>query len=90
MTKYLGILGDRWEGLYNPAGRGFPDIAAQAYRYHVMDTGQDELIGGTSASSPVVAGIFSLLNNARLQAGKPPMGFLNPWLYETGFQGLTE
>lgn len=90
VTKYLGILGDRWEGLYNPAGRGFPDIAAQAYRYHVMDTGQDELIGGTSASSPVVAGIFSLLNNARLQAGKPPMGFLNPWLYETGFQGLTD
>ncbi|KAL8305147.1 hypothetical protein RB597_003943 [Gaeumannomyces tritici] len=90
VTKYLGILGGRWAGLYNPAGRGFPDIAAQAYNYHVLDSGNDLLIGGTSASSPVVAGIFSLLNSARLSAGLPPMGFVNPWLYETGFQGLTD
>lgn len=90
VTKYLGILGGRWAGLYNPAGRGFPDIAAQAYSYHVFDEGDDLLIGGTSASSPVVAGIFSLLNSARLRAGLPPMGFVNPWLYETGFKGLTD
>ncbi|KAL8392973.1 hypothetical protein RB595_002965 [Gaeumannomyces hyphopodioides] len=90
VSKYLGILGGRWAGLYNPAGRGFPDIAAQAYSYHVFDSGDDLLVGGTSASSPVVAGIFSLLNSARLRAGLPPMGFVNPWLYETGFQGLTD
>jgi tripeptidyl-peptidase-1 len=37
--------------------------------------------GGTSASTPVVAGIIGLLNDARLRAGKPAMGFLNPFLY---------
>ena len=38
-------------------------------------------IGGTSASSPTFAAMVSLLNEARLKAGKPPMGFLNPFLY---------
>lgn len=90
VEKYLGILGNRWDGLYNPAGRAFPDISGQAYSYHVLDSGRDILVGGTSASSPTVAAIFSLLNDARLQAGQPPMGFLNPWLYEVGLAGLTD
>jgi tripeptidyl-peptidase-1 len=34
---YLHILGDRWKGLYNPAGRGFPDVAAQGVNYHIID-----------------------------------------------------
>lgn len=38
-------------------------------------------VGGTSASTPVFAGMVSLLNEARLARGKAPMGFLNPWLY---------
>ena len=35
----------------------------------------------TSASSPTVGALFALINDARLSAGKPPMGFLNPFLY---------
>ena len=38
--------------------------------------------GGTSASAPTFAGIVSLLNEARIVAGKPVMGFLNPFLYK--------
>lgn len=30
---------------------------------------------------PLVAGLIGLLNDARLRAGKPTMGFINPWLY---------
>lgn len=37
--------------------------------------------GGTSAAAPVVAAIIALLNDARLRAGKPAMGFINPFLY---------
>ena len=37
---------------------------------------------GTSASAPVFAGVVSLLNDARLAAGKSPLGFLNPLLYQ--------
>ena len=36
---------------------------------------------GTSASSPVFASMVSLVNDRLLNAGKPPLGFLNPLLY---------
>ncbi|KAL3424591.1 Pro-kumamolisin [Phlyctema vagabunda] len=96
VDDYLNILGDRWDGLYNPAGRGFPDVAAQGYRFHVVDKNTttlelgDILVGGTSASAPTFAAIVSLLNNARLSANKKPLGFLNPWLYSHGKKGLTD
>lgn len=38
-------------------------------------------VGGTSASAPIFAGIVTLLNEARIAAGKGPLGFLNPTLY---------
>lgn len=37
--------------------------------------------GGTSAAVPLIAGLIGLINDARLRAGAPTMGFLNPWLY---------
>ncbi|MEA2634525.1 MAG: hypothetical protein QOH92_1292 [Chloroflexota bacterium] len=40
--------------------------------------------GGTSASSPQVAGVAALVNTARAAAGKGPIGFLNPALYQLG------
>ncbi|TPX14437.1 uncharacterized protein E0L32_005401 [Thyridium curvatum] len=88
--KYLEKLGDQWKGLYNPNGRGFPDVAAQGVRYHVFDHGRDALISGTSASAPMFAALVSLLNNARMAEGKPPLGWLNPWLYKEGYKGLTD
>ncbi|KAH8903475.1 subtilisin-like protein [Coniochaeta sp. PMI_546] len=87
---YLAQLGSRWKGLYNPNGRGFPDVAAQGVRYHVYDHNKDILVSGTSASAPMFAALVSLLNNARLAKGLPPMGFLNPWLYTVGWAGLTD
>lgn len=87
---YLEKLGDQWKGLYNPEGRGFPDVAAQGVRYHVFDQGRDALISGTSASAPMFAALVSLLNNARLADGKAPLGWLNPWLYKEGYKGLTD
>ncbi|KAF7188391.1 Tripeptidyl-peptidase SED2 [Pseudocercospora fuligena] len=90
VTAYLSTIGDTFEGLYNTTGRGIPDIAAQGSSFHVIDKGQDTLISGTSASAPVVAGVMALLNAQRLKAGKPTLGFLNPWLYSSGYQGLTD
>jgi len=90
VEAYLSKLGDRWKGLYNPSGRGFPDVAAQGVRYHIVDKGFDTLISGTSASAPAFAGIIALLNDARRTAGQPPLGFLNPWLYGGAAEGFTE
>jgi len=62
-------------------GRGFPDVSALGNSYPVIVGGQLHLLSGTSASSPVVAGMVSLINSARIAAGKSPVGWLNPALY---------
>ena len=38
-------------------------------------------LGGTSWSTPVWAGFCALINDARAQAGQPPLPFLNPLIY---------
>jgi len=90
VPAYLKKLGTRWQGLYNPAGRGFPDVAAQGARYRVVDKGTVISVGGTSASAPTFASIIALINNARIASGKPSLGFLNPWIYSQGFKGLND
>ncbi|KAE8355424.1 peptidase S8/S53 domain-containing protein [Aspergillus coremiiformis] len=76
----------------NFTGRGFPDVAAHSLSpyYQVIDQGERVGSGGTSAASPVFAGIVGLLNDARLRAGKPSLGFLNPLLYSHGLKGFTD
>lgn len=90
VASYLEKLGDRWNGLYNPQGRGFPDVAAQGQSFQVVDKGRVISVGGTSASAPVFASVVALLNNARKAAGMPSLGFLNPWIYEQGYKGLND
>jgi tripeptidyl-peptidase-1 len=90
VTNYLEQLGSQWDGLYNASGRGFPDVAAQGLAFRVVDKGVTKPVGGTSASAPVFASVVALLNNARVAAGKPVLGFLNPWIYEIGYQGLND
>ena len=66
------------------SGRGFPDIAAQAEGFTVVSKFiPNPGVAGTSCASPTAAGIFGLLNDLRLQNGKPPLGFLNPFLYQS-------
>jgi kumamolisin len=43
--------------------------------------GQVQQYGGTSWSAPTWAGFCALINEARMKAGKPPLGFLNPQIY---------
>lgn len=55
-----------------------------------MYDGAPAASGGTSAAAPVVAGIIGLLNDARLRAGKPALGFVNPLLYAIGYTALND
>lgn len=69
-------------GYYNATNRGFPDIAALGHNFLVRLNDAWSPVGGTSASCPTIAGIIALVNSARVQAGKKPLGFLNPVLYQ--------
>jgi len=71
--------------MWNATGRGYPDVAAlggQKNSYCVVTSGRFEGVAGTSASCPVVAGIFAKLNGLRVGANKAPLGFLNPFIYQ--------
>ncbi|PFH44680.1 hypothetical protein AMATHDRAFT_167920, partial [Amanita thiersii Skay4041] len=91
VNKYLSDLPDNtYEGLFNRNGRGIPDVSAQGDFFRIFLGGVPKKIGGTSASAPTFAGIIAILNDDRLKNGKPPLGFLNPWLYSQGFNGLND
>jgi tripeptidyl-peptidase-1 len=81
--------------MWNNTGRGYPDVAAlggEVNPYCVVVDGITQGVAGTSASSPVTASIFARLNGIRLAAGKPPLGFLNPFIYKNAqaFNDVTE
>ena len=75
----------------NFAGRGVPDVAGDAdpvTGYQVLVSGQQQVVGGTSAVAPLWAALVALINQ---KLGKR-LGFVNPTLYglnETGFNDIT-
>ncbi|KAH9003241.1 peptidase S8/S53 domain-containing protein [Lactarius deliciosus] len=90
VTAFLQYLGNQYQGQYNATSRGIPDISAQALRIPIYFKGRHRVGYGTSASTPIVASIISLLNDHLISQGKVTLGFLNPWLYGTGMSGLTD
>lgn len=43
-----------------------------------------------SAATPTAASIIALINDALLAAGKPVLGFLNPWIYSVANGSFTD
>jgi tripeptidyl-peptidase I len=82
VNAYLSSLGETNAGLFNASGRGFPDVAAYGQNVQVFNGGQLVPVGGTSCSTPIFASTIALLNDQLANVGKPPLGFLNPWLYQ--------
>ncbi|OAA74186.1 tripeptidyl peptidase [Cordyceps fumosorosea ARSEF 2679] len=91
VETYLETIGDLHSGLYNPGGRAIPDVSAQGYHYTIIYNGTAHLLDGTSGSAPTFAAIVALLNDALIAEGRPPLGFLNPWLYSarSGLRDVT-
>lgn len=77
------------QSYFNTSGRAYPDMAALSDNYWVV-TNRVPIpwVSGTSASTPVVGGMLSLINDQRLKKGLPPLGFLNPRLYNLKGQAL--
>uniref|UniRef100_A0A8C9WII4 Tripeptidyl peptidase I n=1 Tax=Scleropages formosus TaxID=113540 RepID=A0A8C9WII4_SCLFO len=74
---------------FNTSGRAYPDIAALSDNYWVVSNRVPiPWVSGTSASTPVVGGMLSLINDQRFLKGLPSLGFLNPRLYQLKGQAL--
>ena len=78
---------------FNTSGRAYPDVSVFATDFEIIVGGSTESVDGTSCATPTFAGIVSLLNDIRLNAGKSTLGFINPLLYQTlkgqGFIDIT-
>lgn len=89
--------------LWNRNGRAYPDVTTIGHNCPVWMYSELQNVDGTSCSSPVMAGIISLINDHQKSRGKPVVGFVNPLIYqladsfpdtftdiETGYSGATE
>jgi len=92
VQRYLDKLGPnhKFSGLYNPAGRAYPDISSMGYHFAVVWNGSSHMQDGTSASTPTVAAIIALVNDALAKKGRPSLGFLNPWIYSAAQTAFTD
>ena len=80
LTTYADLMPPTkvWAG---ESGRATPDVSGLGEGYQVIVGGHVNSVGGTSASTPMFAGLVSLINEELVKSGKPALGFLNPFLY---------
>ena len=90
VSTYLTALGTTNSGKFNTSGRAFPDVSAQGENVEIIVGGSAGTVAGTSCSSPIFASVIALLNDELAEAGKSPLGFLNPFLYSTGASALND
>jgi len=90
VPAYIESLNGEHAGLFNPNGRGYPDVAAQGLYFEYVWNGTLGVISGTSAATPLMSSVIALVNDALISSGKSPLGFLNPWLYKKGYKGFTD
>jgi hypothetical protein len=64
--------------------RNVPDVAMVAFDVWIVANGEGSSVGGTSAASPLWAGLIALANQQGAAAGQPAVGFANPALYAIG------
>ncbi|KAF9077948.1 subtilisin-like protein [Rhodocollybia butyracea] len=81
VSAFLKKLGSTNAGLFNPNGRAYPDVAAQAQDFQVVVGGEVVSVDGTSCATPTFAGVIALLNDFKLAKDGKTLGFLNPLLY---------
>ncbi|EXJ89839.1 hypothetical protein A1O3_02906 [Capronia epimyces CBS 606.96] len=90
VDSYAESLGGLYDGFYNKSGRAYPDVSCIGQIFSAIWNGTTARDVGTSGSSPICASVFSLLNDALIAEGRPPMGFINPWLYSHGHRLFTD
>jgi len=82
-----------WDGRSKCNTLSFLSLSPQTPQHRIhTDTHPAAVVplDGTSASTPAASAVLALVNDALLAAGRPPLGFLNPWLYQRGYRGFTD
>uniref|UniRef100_A0A7M5UVS3 Peptidase S53 domain-containing protein n=1 Tax=Clytia hemisphaerica TaxID=252671 RepID=A0A7M5UVS3_9CNID len=83
VAAYMHTEGVPPKDLRNKTGHAYPGIAALCRHFWVVNNRVPVPgVTGTSASTPSVGGTISMVNEHRLNANKPVMGFLNPFIYK--------
>jgi tripeptidyl-peptidase-1 len=67
--------------VYNRAGRGYPDVAANGAFLKAFNDETLFHFFGTSLASPIFGSVLTLINEERALQKKGPVGFVNPVLY---------
>ncbi|KAJ6574219.1 family S53 protease [Mycena capillaripes] len=81
--SYLANQNTKYAPWQTSTGRALPDVSAR-HGGRIVENGNSNINAvGTSMSAPIFASVIALLNNELIAAGKPALGFLNPWLYST-------
>jgi hypothetical protein len=69
--------------------RNIPDVALTADNVYVAyGNGSSNEVGGTSCAAPLWAGFMALANQQAAASGKPPVGFINPAIYELANESI--
>ncbi|KAK6827526.1 hypothetical protein PG987_010867 [Apiospora arundinis] len=77
-ASYIAAMGPAHAGFYNATGRAVPDLSTIGINYLIQWAGLQTSILGTSASTPVIAALVAIIDEARLKAGKPSLGVAEP------------
>jgi len=67
---------------FNASNRAYPDVGAIGTAVLIYQGGVQP-VGGTSCSAPEWAAVVAILNQASIAKSGKPLGFLNPWIYQT-------
>lgn len=81
VAGFLKTVPAKFPGEFNRSGRGYPDVSVQGVHFQFVTGGVTGLVGGTSLSTPTFASMIALINDRLIAAGKPVLGFLNPFIY---------
>ncbi|KAJ6573106.1 family S53 protease-like protein [Mycena vulgaris] len=90
VASFLKTVPSDFAGTFNRTGRGYPDVSLQGWNFAIVFANQTVPISGTSASTPTVAAMIALINDRLIAAGKPVLGFLNPFIYSKASSAFTD
>ena len=66
---------------FNRNGRAYPDLSAIGHSCPTYMDGYLSAVDGTSCSSPIIAGLLSIINYHEWKNNRTRLGFVNPLLY---------